>query len=99
MRRRGIDISGRRSKHLRFAGRRFDHVITLCDRLREVCPEIPGRPERIHWSIPDPGRGPTDEDDAARVRAHGDELDTRIGFLIQAIEHTTTTDQEATDRA
>src|SRR6476646_2002340 len=30
---RGIDLTGRRSKHLaEFAGRRFDHVISLCDR-------------------------------------------------------------------
>ena len=38
----GIDISGRRSKHLEeFAGQRFGYAITLCDRVREVCPEFP----------------------------------------------------------
>src|SRR3954462_6268018 len=59
MRERGIDISGCRSKHLsELAGQRFDHVISLCDRVREVCPEFPGAPELIHWSIPDPARGP-----------------------------------------
>ena len=59
MRERGIDISERRSKHLsEFAGRRFDYVISLCDRVREVCPEFPGAPELIHWSIPDPAREP-----------------------------------------
>ena len=59
MRERGIDISGRRSKHLsEFAGERFDYVITLCDRVREVCPEFPGAPEPIHWSIPDPAASP-----------------------------------------
>ena len=57
MRAYGIDLTGRRSKHLdEFAGRRFDCVITLCDRVREVCPEFPGHPEPIHWSIPDPAR-------------------------------------------
>ena len=45
-----------------FTGRRFDYVISLCDRVREVCPEFPGGPELIHWSIPDPAREPgTDE--------------------------------------
>src|SRR5689334_10968623 len=36
MRERGIDIAGRRSKHLdELASQRFDCVITLCDRVRE----------------------------------------------------------------
>src|SRR3954447_12038518 len=41
MRRRGIDISGRSPTHLsQFAGQCFDYVISLCDRVREVCPEF-----------------------------------------------------------
>src|SRR4051812_31166845 len=57
LRTQGIDLTGSRSKHLsEFAGRRFDYVISLCDRVREVCPEFPGGPELIHWSIPDPAR-------------------------------------------
>jgi len=39
MRERGIDLTGRRSKHLgEFTGRRLHYVISLCDKLREVCP-------------------------------------------------------------
>jgi protein-tyrosine-phosphatase len=83
MRDRGLDLAGCRSKHLsEFADRRFDYVISLCDRVREVCPEFPGEPETIHWSIPDPARDgtlPAFERTAA-------ELTTRIGFLIDAIE-------------
>ena len=57
MREHGIDISGCRSKHLEeFSGQRFGYVITLCDRVREVCPEFPGHPRLIHWSIADPAR-------------------------------------------
>src|SRR3954447_11610692 len=45
MRKRGIDLSGRRAKPLHeFATQPFDFVISLCDRVREVCPEFPGRP-------------------------------------------------------
>jgi protein-tyrosine-phosphatase/DNA-binding transcriptional ArsR family regulator len=85
MRDRGIDISARRSKHLsEFAGRRFDYVISLCDRVREVCPEFPGAPEAIHWSIPDPAR----EDALPAFERTAAELETRIGFLIEAIETT-----------
>jgi ArsR family transcriptional regulator, arsenate/arsenite/antimonite-responsive transcriptional repressor / arsenate reductase (thioredoxin) len=98
MRDRGIDLSGRRSKHLsEFAGRRFDYVISLCDRVREVCPEFPGAPELIHWSIPDPAREPG-PDDATRpaFERTAAELETRIGFLIKAIY---ATPQEVSERA
>ena len=80
MREHGIDISGRRSKHLEeFAGQRFGYVITLCDRVREVCPEFPGHPQLIHWSIADPA-GEADARAAFRRVAAG--LRTRIGFLL-----------------
>ena len=100
MRERGIDVSGRRSKHLgEFADRRFDYVISLCDRVREVCPEFPGGPELIHWSIPDPAREPgSDEETLPAFERTADELCTRIGFLIEAIEQTTS-NQEVTERA
>ena len=57
---RGIDISGRPTKSLtRFARNRFDRVITLCDKVREVCPEFPGAPIAAHWSIADPAAAAT----------------------------------------
>ncbi len=87
MREHGIDISGRRSKHLEeFAGQRFGYVITLCDRVQEVCPEFPGPAEQVHWSIPDPGApGGTDEDTYPAFERMAAELETRIGFLLAAI--------------
>src|SRR5918992_4486748 len=52
---RGVDISGRPTKSLtRFARTRFDRVITLCDKVREICPELPGAPIAAHWSMADP---------------------------------------------
>jgi protein-tyrosine-phosphatase len=79
----GIDLSGARSKHLdEFAGRRFDRVITLCDRVREVCPEFPGHPGSAHWSIPDPAGDPDGYPAFARVAA---ELADRIEFLTHAL--------------
>jgi len=80
MREHGIDISGRRSKHLAdFTGQRFGYVITLCDRVREVCPEFPGQPQLIHWSIADPAG---EADPRAAFRRVAAELRTRIGFLL-----------------
>jgi protein-tyrosine-phosphatase len=99
MRKRGIDLAGRRSKHLGEFGRaRFDYVISLCDRVREVCPEFPGGPELIHWSIPDPAREPgSDEETLPAFERTAAELCTRVGFLIEAIEQSTT--REVTERA
>jgi len=102
MRTRGIDIARARPKRLgEFAGERFDYVISLCDRVREVCPEFPGGPELVHWSIPDPAREPgSDAHTLPAFERTATELCTRIGFLIQAIEHTaTTTHQEVTEHA
>jgi ArsR family transcriptional regulator, arsenate/arsenite/antimonite-responsive transcriptional repressor / arsenate reductase (thioredoxin) len=84
---RGIDILGSRSKHLsRFARRRFDYVITLCDRVREVCPEFPAHPERIHWSIADPAlQGETDEESYPAFQRTAAEIETRVRFLLHAI--------------
>ncbi|MFD0009191.1 ArsR family transcriptional regulator [Streptomyces sp. NPDC127178] len=51
----GIDISGQRPRHLdTLLGRRFDYVISLCDKVREVCPDFGDQSRLVHWSIPDP---------------------------------------------
>jgi len=91
LRERGIDLAGRRSKHLgEFAGARFDYVISLCDRVREVCPEFAGGPELIHWSVPDPAREPGSIDETLPAFARTvNELSARIGFLIEAIAQPT----------
>jgi protein-tyrosine-phosphatase/DNA-binding transcriptional ArsR family regulator len=83
MREHGIDISSRRSRHLSVLdGQHFDYVITLCDRLREICPEFPAPAEVIHWSVPDPAAG---EGTYQAFRAVAADLQTRIGFLLARI--------------
>jgi len=81
---RGIDISTRPTKHLsRFARSRFDQVITLCDKVKEICPELPGRPTTAHWSMADPSAAGADDDATypAFVRA-AEEIEERIDLLI-----------------
>ncbi|MEV4179389.1 ArsR family transcriptional regulator [Nonomuraea sp. NPDC049709] len=77
----GIDLADQRPRHLdTMAGHRFDYVISLCDRVREVCPDFGDHSRRVHWSIPDPaapgGAGPPA---FARTAA---EIDTRIHYLL-----------------
>ena len=97
MRKRGIDISGNRTKHLdAFVSQRFDQVITLCDRVREVCPEFPSHRERVHWSMPDPAQaGPTNRESYPAFEATAAELETRIGFLIPLLAGSSTTKKKA----
>jgi protein-tyrosine-phosphatase/DNA-binding transcriptional ArsR family regulator len=85
---RGIDISTRASKHVDgFTDQRFDAVITLCDRVREVCPDFPGPPEAVHWSIPDPGlEGDTDEATYPAFERTADELATRLQFFLAGLD-------------
>ena len=81
--RRGIDIGAAQSKHLSvFAAERFDHVISLCDRVREVCPDFPGGPRTVHWSVPDPAGAP---DGPAAFDRVADELTERIGFFLHVL--------------
>jgi protein-tyrosine-phosphatase/DNA-binding transcriptional ArsR family regulator len=91
MERRGIDIRSHASTHLvDVAHKRFDWIITLCDRVREVCPEFPHHPRVVHWSIADPADGDARAARAAFTRT-ADQLDERIGYLLVAMFESTTT--------
>jgi ArsR family transcriptional regulator, arsenate/arsenite/antimonite-responsive transcriptional repressor / arsenate reductase (thioredoxin) len=82
----GLDLSSQVSKHLDvFGDRRFDWVISLCDRVREVCPEFPGHPEVIHWSIPNPAVAGDDDTTYPLFQQTAAELATRVDFLLAAV--------------
>jgi protein-tyrosine-phosphatase/DNA-binding transcriptional ArsR family regulator len=87
----GIDIGAQRPRGLEaVAGRRFDHLISLCDKVREVHTDVRGRPRPAHWSIPDPAAA-GDGEDAGRS-AFGQlaaDVDTRIRHLIPVLARTT----------
>jgi ArsR family transcriptional regulator, arsenate/arsenite/antimonite-responsive transcriptional repressor / arsenate reductase (thioredoxin) len=81
-----LDIRDHRSKHLsEFAAQRFDYVITLCDRVREVCPQWPDNAQHVHWSMPDPAAW-TGRASHLAFRRVAAELSTRIGFLVSTLE-------------
>jgi ArsR family transcriptional regulator, arsenate/arsenite/antimonite-responsive transcriptional repressor / arsenate reductase (thioredoxin) len=93
----GIDVSTQRPQHLdTLCGRNFSHVITLCDRAREACPEFPHHPRRAHWSIPDPATA--DDDDHVSYPAFqrtAADIDTRIRHLLPVL---TATDRSEVQR-
>jgi protein-tyrosine-phosphatase len=84
----GLDLAAQVSKHLdAFVDQRFDWVISLCDRVREVCPDFPGQPETIHWSIANPATGDGDDDATYPLfQQTAAELATRIGFLLATVQ-------------
>jgi protein-tyrosine-phosphatase/DNA-binding transcriptional ArsR family regulator len=81
---RGIDISGNATKHFRrYARGHFDYVVTLCDKVREICPEFPGAPIATHWSIADPAAaGESDETTYPAFELVADEIDSRVALLL-----------------
>jgi protein-tyrosine-phosphatase len=87
----GIDLSGHEPKHFSvFADQHFDWVISLCDRVREVCPEFPGQPETIHWSIADPAAGDADDEASYPLfQQTAADLESRIGFLLAVLTNGT----------
>ena len=86
---RGIDIAGRPTKALtRFARTRFDRVITLCDKVRVLRPEFPGRPVAAHWSIADPAAAATETDEATYPAFEhvADEIEARVALLLAELD-------------
>jgi ArsR family transcriptional regulator, arsenate/arsenite/antimonite-responsive transcriptional repressor / arsenate reductase (thioredoxin) len=85
---RGIDIGDRHSKPLaQFDRDHFDYIVTLCDKVREACPEFSTRAQAMHWSIEDPSRTPGGNRATYPVfRALAVELESRIGYLIALID-------------
>jgi ArsR family transcriptional regulator, arsenate/arsenite/antimonite-responsive transcriptional repressor / arsenate reductase (thioredoxin) len=80
----GLDIAGRPTKALTgFTRTRFDRVITLCDKVREVCPEFPGSPIAAHWSIADPAAaGDSDEATYPAFQHVAAEIEDRVALLL-----------------
>lgn len=83
----GIDIAHHRPKHLdEVLHERFDRVVTLCDKVREVCPELPGGPLASHWSMADPSAGPSEGGPPlAAFIDTATEVGERVGLLLATV--------------
>ena len=86
----GIDVAAQRPRHLdTLTDRRFDYVITLCDKAREACPEFRDNPHRLHWSIPDPATaGDTDQASYPAFARTATAIDTRVRHLLPVLATT-----------
>jgi protein-tyrosine-phosphatase len=79
----GIDTSKLYAKSLdQFLGESFDYIITVCDRVRDICPVFPGDPLQVHWSFPDPDVIEDPERQLAAFRRTATELQTRVRYLL-----------------
>jgi len=83
----GIDVTGQRPRHLdTLTGRRFDYVVSLCDKAREACPDSPDHPRRGHGSIPDHATaGDTDQTRYPAFQHTATDIDTRIRHLLPVL--------------
>jgi len=80
----GIDVSSQHTEGIAgMAGRRFDHVVTLCDKARERCPEFAHPPRRMHWSVPEPIAA--DRAGYADFRQVAADIDTRVRHLLPSL--------------
>jgi protein-tyrosine-phosphatase len=60
-----------------------EQCTTLCDKVREICPEFPGGPTTAHWSIPDPAAGgASDEVAYPAFDQVADDIEGRVALLL-----------------
>jgi protein-tyrosine-phosphatase/DNA-binding transcriptional ArsR family regulator len=86
----GVDVAGQQPRHLdTLSGRRFDRVVTLCDKAREACPEFAHHPRRTHWSIPDPATASrSDKASYPAFQQIAADIDIRVRHLLPTLTST-----------
>jgi protein-tyrosine-phosphatase/DNA-binding transcriptional ArsR family regulator len=86
----GVDVAADRPRHLdTLTGHRFDYVITLCDKAREVCLEFVDHPGLLHWSVPDPtAAGNSDQASYSAFTRTAADVDTRVRHLVPVLATT-----------
>ena len=82
----GIDISNHTSDPIsNYLNKKIDTVITVCDNAKQICPNFPGKVEKIHWNIEDPFRGwSLDSKDLDNFRKIREEIRERIIDFIES---------------
>ena len=78
------DISGKIPQSAeKYLDVKFDFVITLCDKMKEECPNFPGDPIVAHWGMADPDeKQGSDEEKVKEFRKTRNEILNRINLFI-----------------
>jgi protein-tyrosine-phosphatase/DNA-binding transcriptional ArsR family regulator len=80
-----VEVAAQRPRHLAtLTGRRFDYVITLCDKAREVCSGFSAT-HWVHWSVAEPAGY------SAFART-ADDIDARVRHLLPVLARSRTPD-------
>lgn len=80
----GVDMSSHRAKNAdEFKNAELDHIVTVCDNAKEICPFFAGGKNYYHESFPDPSTFTgSDEEILARVRQVRDEIKAWIDYNL-----------------
>lgn len=72
----GIDMNSHYSKSLNeFSGKKFDYIVTVCDKTKEKCPFFPGNAVHIHRGFENPaGYSGTKDEILDKFRKTRDEI-------------------------
>jgi len=86
----GIDITGRRSKHIdEVTGQTFELVVTVCENAKESCPALPAVKRQLHWPFDDPVAVEGEIGKLLAFRRVRDEIGARIRDYLSALPDST----------
>jgi arsenate reductase len=79
-----VDLSEKKPESAeKYLDVKFDFVITLCDKMKEECPNFPGDPIVAHWGMPDPDeKEGSEEEKIKEFRKTRNEILNRINLFI-----------------
>jgi arsenate reductase len=82
----GVDISGRRSKHVdELREVAFDYVVTVCDHAHESCPVFPSRTKVVHVGFDDPPRLAKEAKSEAEAVGHYRRVRDEIRAFVETL--------------
>jgi sugar phosphate isomerase/epimerase/protein-tyrosine-phosphatase len=83
---RGVDARGKKPRDVRMLIHQpFGLIVTIGDPARDLSPEFPGHPVRIHWDLDDPADADGTPDSEQVFRRTMAEIEARLSGLLSII--------------